>query len=77
MKLTIQLVVSLDNKVGEENVADSVAIGYKLTDSEGFVASTGTIYTDNLRIGEKTKEKENIYDLDPSETYILTFEDVS
>ncbi len=77
MTLTLKMIITLDNKKGEENVADNVAIGYKLTDSEGFVAATGTIRTDNLRVGEKTKEEEKVYDLDPSESYTLTLEDVS
>lgn len=77
MTVTLKMVVTLTNKVGEENVADSMAIAYKLTDSEGFVAETGTIYTSNLRVGEKTKEDEKIYDLDPNETYTLTLEDVT
>lgn len=77
MTLTLKLVVSLDSKSGEENVADSVAIGYRLMDSEGFIAASGTIYTDDLRVGEKIKEDENIYDLDPSETYTLTLENVT
>ena len=77
MKLTLKLVISLDKKVGRENVADSVAIGYRLVDSEGFITESGTIYTSALRVGEKTKEDEIIYDLDPSETYTLTLENVT
>lgn len=77
MTLTLYLTITLDSKEGEENVADSAAVAYKITDSEGFVAETGTIYSQALRVGEKSKEKEVIYDLDPSETYTVTFENVS
>ena len=69
------LVISLDGKEGEENEADHAMIGYKLTDDEGFVAESGTIYTKELRVGEKTKEEERVYRLDPSKTYTLTLED--
>ena len=74
MTLTIKLVVTLSKKVGEENIASSVAVGYRLKDSEGFVVASDVTYTDDLRTGEKTREEFKIYDLDPSLSYTLTFE---
>ena len=75
MYLTFKFVVTLDKQVGEEDTAYSIGIGYKFIDSQGFVAKTGSIYTNTLRVGEKSKEETFINGLDPSESYRLVFEE--
>ena len=77
MTLILNMTITLNKKIGEEKKADFVAFNYKITDDEGFVADTGTIYSNDLKIGEKTKEEKRIYDLDPSKTYKLVFENAS
>lgn len=78
MTLYLNVDILLDQKIGEENTADSVSVGYyRIIDSQGYVADSGIIYSDALRPGEKTKAKQNIYDLDSSETYTLTLENVT
>lgn len=73
MTLTVNMTFTLDSKVGEENKANSVGIGYKLVDSNNVVIDSGHIYSHELRVGEKSKEKCTIYDLDPSKVYVFTF----
>ena len=53
----------------------SMKISYKLYDSSGFVAKSGTAYTESVSVGEKFKETINVYYLDPGETYTLVILD--
>lgn len=74
MTVTLKLVITLNSKTGEENVADTVALGYRLVDSKGVFVDSGTIYSSTIRPGEKSTADTLIVGLDPEETYTLTFE---
>ena len=47
--------VTLDSKVGEENVSDSVCFGYKLYDNDNVVVDSGTVFTEAVSAGESTR----------------------
>lgn len=74
MSVELTAVITLNSKSGEQNVADDVAVGYRLTDSTGMVVGSGTIYSEEIRPGEKSKGHSYVNDLDPAETYTLTLE---
>lgn len=71
--VTFTIILKLSSKIGESNVSDTVAVGYKLYDSDGLVVDSGHIYSDPIAIGESCKDTFNIYDLNPRETYTLKF----
>lgn len=48
-------------------------VGYKLKDSSGIVVSSGKAMVDAVGVGERVKADFNIYDLDPNDSYTLTF----
>ena len=53
--------------------SSSCKVGWKLYDSEGYVVASGTLYTQNICVGEKFRnEKEYAWDcITPGETYRL------
>ncbi len=55
------------------NYSDSCKVGWKLYDEEGYVVASGTLYTDNLAVGEKFKNAETTaYNcIEPGKKYIL------
>ena len=56
------------------NYSSSVAIAYKLYDSEGYVVKSGTSCSVGVCVGEKFKDQKiewGYIDLDPNETYTL------
>ena len=69
--VTFTILVTLTAKSSDKNESSSTQIGYKLYDSDGVVVDSGTIYVTPLAEGETARETENIYDLNPNETYTL------
>ena len=66
-----EVLISLDGRTGKRNVSRYAEIGYKVYDEDGVVVESGDIYTNNLAIGEKSKNTFTISDLDPMKTYTL------
>ena len=60
-----------------KKTSSEVAVGYKIYDSEGIVVDSGHIYSNPIGIGEISKESFMVFDLDPRETYTMTFMDAS
>ena len=59
------------------NYSAICCVGYKIYDSENFVVSSGTLFTDNLCVGDKFKDEViTVYDMKPGETYTLELLDV-
>lgn len=69
------IVLKLMAKTSGTNTSDTVAIGYKLYDSNNVVISSGHIYSDPIAIGESCKADFYVYELNPRETYTLKFLD--
>ena len=66
-----EAVISLDDKTSGENISGHAEIGYKVYDEDDVVVESGDIYTNNLEIGEKSKNTFTIRELDPMKTYTL------
>lgn len=67
----IKVNVVVEMKNGCESTASTSRIGYSLTDSDGIVVDSGTIYNTPLFNGETTKSELNLYDLKVGENYTL------
>ncbi len=57
--------------------SSAMKISYKLYDSEDIVVSSGTAYTESVKIGEKYREEICITHLTPGETYKLVVLDTN
>ena len=61
---------------GDEQ-SDHCMFEYKIYDSENYVVDSGTIMTENLRVGEKFRNSEfsTLLVVEPGEEYRVVFED--
>ena len=75
--LRFNVILKLVSKSGNSSESSTVAIGYKLYDSEGIVVDSGHIYSDPLAVGESSRDSFTIYDLDPRDKYTLKFSNAS
>lgn len=62
-----------------ENYTDTTAgatskVGYKLKNSQGIIIDSGHFYVAPMAVGEVCLEEETIFDLNPNDSYTLTFE---
>lgn len=72
---SITVNVTVEMQSGCQDTASPSQIGYSLTDSEGIVVDSGTIYNTPLFNGETTKTELVLYDLKVGENYNLKFGD--
>lgn len=77
MTLTLHFGIELVSKTDKFNEGSACHVGFKLVDDEGFIAESGQIITTPLMVGEKAKEDELIFDLDPTKTYTLQLSNAS
>lgn len=75
--LYFDVILKLISKTDNTNESSTVAIGYKLYNSDNIVVSSGHIYSDPIAVGESSKNDFSIYDLDPRDVYTLKFENAS
>lgn len=73
--VTLKLKVKM-LKNNENATSVSTSIGYKLKDSDGIIVDSGTIYISQMAVGESCLADKLFFDLDPNETYTLTFDNV-
>ena len=71
--VNVEIVMKLIDKTGRVEESGTVAIGYKVYDSDGIVVDSGHIYSDPIAVGEASKKTFRIYDLDPRGTYTVVF----
>lgn len=69
IKLNVKLVANYTDTSGPNS-----KIGYKLKNSEGVIVDSGHFYVSPMEVGEVSLEEETIYNLDPNDSYTLTFE---
>lgn len=67
----VTILLTVEMLAGCANTAASSQIGYSLTDSNGIVVDSGTIYNTSLFNGETTITEKSIYDLKVGENYTL------
>ena len=54
--------------------SDRCEFKYKVTDNNGLVVESGTCMSQEIAVGEKTKEDIIIFDLDPNKSYTIQFD---
>ena len=69
MKFNVKLIANYTDTSGHTS-----KIGYKLKNSDGVIVKSGHFYVSPMEVGEIALEEETIYDLDPNDSYVLTFE---
>lgn len=75
--LHFDVVLKLLSKTENINESSTIAIGYKLYNSDNIVVDSGHIYSDPIAVGESSKDDFSVYDLDPRDVYTLKFENAS
>lgn len=69
LKLNVKLLENYTDTTGPNS-----KVGYKLKNSEGIIIDSGHFYIAPMEVGEVCLEEERIYDLNPNDSYTLTFE---
>lgn len=69
INMNVELIANYSDITGH-----SSKVGYKLKNSEGIIVDSGQFYISPMEVGEIVAEQGMIYNIDPNDTYTLTFE---
>lgn len=68
-KMNVKLIANYSDSTGPNS-----RVGYKLKNSEGIIVDSGHFYIAPMEVGEVVAEEAIVFDVDPNDSYTLTFE---